>query len=103
MIKKYKKKPVTIEAYQVPENIFTGYTIKDAEAMLEIETELTEWIGDRIKMFKWVSGPQSGIKIPTLEGEMLASPGDYIIKGVAGEFYPCKPDIFKQTYEEVNG
>jgi len=38
-------------------------------------------------------------KIPTLEGDMLASKGDYIIKGVNGEFYPCKPDIFEKTYE----
>ena len=40
-----------------------------------------------------------GIKIPTLEGVMVAVPGDWIIKGVKGEFYPCKPDIFKATYE----
>lgn len=39
--------------------------------------------------------------IPTLEGAMEANPGDYIIKGVAGEFYPCKPDIFEATYEPV--
>ena len=39
--------------------------------------------------------------IKTLEGNHLASVGDYIIKGVQGEFYPCKPDIFEQTYEEV--
>lgn len=43
----------------------------------------------------------SKIVIPTLEGNMLASIGDYIIKGVNGEFYPCKPDIFDKTYEEV--
>lgn len=41
------------------------------------------------------------ITIITLEGEMNASPGDYIIRGVQGEFYPCKPDIFEQTYEVV--
>lgn len=39
--------------------------------------------------------------IPTLEGPHRADPGDYIIQGVAGEFYPCKPDIFQETYEEV--
>ena len=42
------------------------------------------------------------INIPTLEGNMQVSLGDYIIKGVNGEFYPCKPDIFNKTYEEVN-
>lgn len=41
------------------------------------------------------------IDIPTLEGTMRAMPGDYIIEGVSGEFYPCKPDIFEQTYELV--
>ena len=41
------------------------------------------------------------MKIPTLEGVMTASPGDYVICGVKGELYPCKPDIFVQTYEEV--
>jgi hypothetical protein len=40
--------------------------------------------------------------IPTLEGDMRASPGDWIIKGVAGEFYPCKPDIFAATYEAAD-
>lgn len=39
--------------------------------------------------------------IPTLEGNHLADKGDFIIKGVKGEFYPCKPDIFEKTYEEV--
>lgn len=43
----------------------------------------------------------SGLVIKTLEGEHIASIGDYIIKGVHGEFYPCKPDIFEETYEEV--
>lgn len=42
-----------------------------------------------------------GIEIPTLEGVMLCSPGDWIIKGVKGEFYPCKSDIFEATYEKV--
>ena len=45
--------------------------------------------------------PHITIKIKTLKGEMLASIGDFIIKGVDGEFYPCKPDIFQKTYEEV--
>jgi hypothetical protein len=44
---------------------------------------------------------RGGLVIKTLEGEHLASIGDYIIKGVNGEFYPCKPDIFHKTYEEV--
>lgn len=45
---------------------------------------------------------KKGRKIETLEGTMIANVGDYIIKGVNGEFYPCKPDIFEQTYERVD-
>ena len=45
--------------------------------------------------------PQVHIKIKTLEGKMVSRVGDYIIKGVNGEFYPCKPDIFEKTYEKV--
>ena len=43
------------------------------------------------------------LKVSTLEGEMTAQPGDWLLKGVAGEFYPCKPDIFEATYEPVIG
>lgn len=43
------------------------------------------------------------LRIDTLEGEMTAQLGDYVIKGVNGEFYPCKPDIFEKTYEPVEG
>lgn len=56
---------------------------------------LAAWMGIRIDLLG------HGFIIPTLEGDMLASPGDYIIKGVQGEFYPCKPDIFEATYEGV--
>lgn len=45
---------------------------------------------------------EGGLKIFTLEGPLMATPGDWIIKGVKGEFYPCKPDIFEATYEPVN-
>lgn len=60
-VKKFRKKPVIVEAYQT------------------IQSQI----------------------IHTLEGDMLASPGDWIITGVNGEQYPCKPDIFEKTYEEV--
>lgn len=74
---KYIKKPVSIEAF-----IWTG---ENKEA---IETFLNG--------FGYVKGDY--VEIGTLEGLMVASIGDYIIKGVEGEFYPCKPDIFKKTY-----
>ncbi len=88
---KYRKKPVVIEAMQ-----FTGSSTSKGRFNRWKETgELR---------------PKSGIEtcditsveIETLEGVMIASPMDYIIKGVNGEFYPCKPDIFEKTYEKVD-
>ena len=84
MIKKYRKKPVEIEAVQ--------WTGKNFEEIIAMDTE---------KRFLWTYS-EKYILIYTLEGTMQASVGDYIIKGVQGEFYPCKPDIFEQTYDEVH-
>lgn len=81
MMAKYKKKPVVIEAIR-----FTGSNYE----------EIREFIG------KNTLCSDLSIVIPTLEGDMVAQKGDYIIKGVHGEFYPCKPDIFYETYEVVS-
>lgn len=92
---KYRKKPVEIEAVQLtwanwddicdfvqlpwgPEGVHGCYSDKGVESD---------------------SGEKIGLIIPTLEGNMLANENDYIIKGFHGEFYPCKPDIFEETYE----
>lgn len=88
MIKKYKKKPVIIEAIQFEDN---------ADCILAIY----EFIGQETTRVNYKDKNNPYIKIETLEGTMKASIGDYIIKGVNGEFYPCKPDIFEKTYEEV--
>ncbi len=80
---KYRKLPVVIDAL--------NWTGNNRKAMLE-------FIGE--KKFYLVQNDKSLI-IPTLEGDYKADCGDFIIKGAAGEFYPCKPDIFWQTYEEV--
>ena len=77
---KYRKKPVVIEAIR-----FIGSNYE----------EIREFIGQNTLC------SDSSIVIPTLEGDMVAQKGDYIIKGVQGEFYPCKPDIFKETYEKI--
>lgn len=82
-IKQYRKKPVVIEAAQLD---------NDWSNVKEIAT----WCGGT-----WVGSIGKGIVIETLEGNITASQGDYIIKGVKGEFYPCKPDIFDATYEPV--
>lgn len=82
----YRKKPVTIEAIQWTDNISEILTFcKDAE--FEVRHGIT--------------GDWRNLYINTLEGRMKASQGDYIVKGVNGEFYPCKPDIFERTYEKV--
>ena len=83
MAKKYRKKPVVIEAVQ-----WTGDNV----------IEMYQFTG--IKSIK-VSNSDELI-VHTLEGDMIASNGDYIIKGIKGEFYPCKSDIFEQTYEECD-
>ena len=82
---KYRKKPVVIEADQL--------TIHNL-------SKLAAWCGGSIKGLK-LPIEERCIDIQTLEGEMRANMGDWIIKGVAGEFYPCKPEIFEATYEAV--
>ena len=80
---KYRKRPVEVEAIQ-----FTGYNYQ----------EIQEFAGDSYKLNNFNASPY----IHTLEGDMLVSPTDYVIKGVKGEFYPCKADIFLETYERVD-
>lgn len=90
---KYKKKPVIIEAIQ-----FDGLNFE----------EIKDFVQDRLKYdiidSAWQVGkgvPHILMEIETLEGNMNVSKYDYIIRGVQGEFYPCKPDIFEMTYEKV--
>jgi len=80
---KYRKKPVVIEAIQ-----WTGDNLKECLDFMKFSNRTRTVYRDKII-------------IHTLEGAMTASIGDYIIKGVSGEFYPCKPDIFEKTYEKV--
>ncbi len=78
----FRKKPVVIEAMQVPQS--PG----DCDA-------LCDWLGEG---GDWIAA-ENAILIDTLEGEMRANVGDWIIRGVKGEIYPCKPDIFAATYD----
>ncbi|MFS0904137.1 hypothetical protein AB3N02_13870 [Priestia aryabhattai] len=89
---KYRKKPVVIEAFK-----FYVHPMPD-------------WFMDKVTSndvilrkcnYKKYSIDEAYCEIKTLEGTMVAEGGDFIIKGVKGEIYPCKPDIFYQTYEEV--
>ena len=93
---KYIKKPIIVEAFK-----WTGGID---------QTEDPEWIIEAIKAGKVYFGRMAMFKgkqyvqlqISTLEGLMTANVGDYIIQGIKGEIYPCKPDIFEETYEPVN-
>jgi hypothetical protein len=84
VVRKFRKRPVTIEAMQ----------ITSGESVLSIA--------------EWINNPKTGystnpptVWIETLEGRMEGSVGDWIIKGIEGEFYPCKNEIFIKTYQEV--
>lgn len=87
MVKSYKKKPVIIEAIQWNDNY------DEVKKFVGADCSLTDDVTELL--------------IATLEDgkvtkvQHIATKGDYIIKGIKGEFYPCKPDIFQQTYEEV--
>ena len=66
-----------------------------------IVVEATQWFPDMGQQLGVEYHPDESYHIPTLEGNMLVNPGDWIITGVKGEKYPCKPDIFEATYEAV--
>lgn len=88
----YRKRPVIVEAHQ-----YRGDNRKF----------IIDWIGrDRVTHQGVDDGGAvhelANLRIATPEGEMTARLGDYVIKGVAGEFYPCKPDVFEETYEIVS-
>ncbi len=81
-MKKYVKRPIVIEAMQ-----WTGFNYEELMTYFKYPTHLLLI--------------ERSLYIVTLEGRMRATPGDYIIKGIAKEFYPCKPSVFIMTYEEV--
>ncbi len=90
ILKKYRKKPVEIDAIQLH--------------MSNMDALITQMRREGIEVSTHSEPPMraiTGIKIKTLEGTMVANIGDYIIKGVQGEYYPCKPDIFEKTNEKV--
>jgi len=90
----YRKRPVVIEARRIPEAKLPGSVPSRGEI-----AAIAYWCGGAVMTN--VSSGEFCIDIRTLEGVMRALPGDWIIKGVQGEFYPCKADIFAATYEEV--
>lgn len=83
---KFRKKPVVVDAVQ-----FNGSNTVAMSRFMDVPLDNTRIVPFARKLI-----------IKTLEGDMTASEGDWIIKGVQGEFYPCKPDIFADTYEPVD-
>lgn len=121
---KYRKKPVVVEATQWFKNgdhpldysrTHDGLENGELRQFTSVERKAKGWEGDIVRYFRHPDVPgKSACKhcgeamdnhgwIETLEGGHIVCPGDWIIKGVAGEFYPCKPDIFAATYELVEG
>ena len=100
---KYRKKPVVVEAIQfkIIKEIPCKFGVhKETNSM-----EIAEFMRKPLEVKTIPDGTPRGkpsISIETLEGVMTAGIGDYIIKGVNGEFYPCKPDVFEKTYEAVD-
>ncbi len=84
VVRQYRKKPVIIDAF----HFTVGSSSKALHDFMGVDD-------------KWGIDENNNVYIVTLEGTMLAKIGDYIIKGVHGEYYPCKPDIFRATYEIV--
>ena len=83
---KYRKKPIVIEAVQFKSTGGHGN-----------HQEIADFVGQQLKIINM----GDTIIIPTLEGNMECSLNDYVIRGIKGEFYPCKPDIFEQSYEKT--
>lgn len=91
---RYRKKPIEVQAMR-----WDSTNTQD----------VVKWMGGWDRSGVWLKqkvtpdgkGALWFLVIPTLEGEMEAMPGDWVIKGVKGEFYPCKPDIFAATYEAI--
>jgi hypothetical protein len=89
---RYVKKPIIVDAFPLPRPGHPDENQAFHNWCLSVGFREWSWVGD---------GYAASINVPTLEGVMRADPGHWIIKGVKGEFYPCKPDIFVATYDPV--
>lgn len=101
---KYRKKPVVIEAlqYKIVKEIPCKFGIHKESNSMEIAKFMKVPILHEHTIPDGTKEGRKCIEINTLEGVMQANINDYIIQGIKGEFYPCKPDIFEQTYELVD-
>ena len=95
---KFRKKPVVVNAVQ-----WTGINVEEMHGWLSAlaaAKTVSEEVAQQVQ-FDMTKPPHIKLSIKTLEGEMAADHGDFVICGVKGELYPCKPDIFEATYEAV--
>lgn len=90
----YRKKPVLVEAFQLSSDVEVIAPEWFTQAVIDEKVFIDRSIADGHAVVY-------GYTIETLEGRMKAKIGDYIIRGVNGELYPCKPDIFRKTYEKA--
>lgn len=95
---RFRKKPVVIEAVRIGANPGSG----DVSACF---TERPAWLTAAVEdgTVRNAEGQDDGVIVRTLEGELHGRPGDWLIRGTAGELYPCKPEIFAATYETAPG
>jgi len=92
MIKQYRKRPVVIQAVE-----WTGSNLREVIDFIGLHPSAEKWTWEEYEHVV----KTDGLKIFTLEGTHMATVGDFIIKGIQVEAYPCKPDIFEKTYEMV--
>lgn len=97
---KFRKKPVVIEAVQLRWDTWSEMCDHAGVGKLEDGKPEGCYVGPDGKPCEDTNA-KMGMKIPTLEGVMIATENDWIIRGVKGELYPCKPDIFEATYEPI--
>lgn len=99
---KYRKKPVVIDAVQLTwENWSEMFEFAGVGKLADNKPTGCYVGADGVALPEGQTSEKMGLLIPTLEGLMLACQNDYVIRGVKGELYPCKPDIFEATYEPV--
>ena len=98
----FRKKPIMIEAVQFESVSFAGHGLYKIN--FDTVADLPKWLRDAMMDGNIVPDivEEGGVIVQTLEGRHIASPGDWIIRGVKGEIYPCKPDIFAMTYDPVD-
>ena len=102
-MKTFRRKPLTVEATQFDGTFESGAQIVRWALSCGVSIEYHPFLADHFKGDPqvYVAHPDPFLRIPTLEGTMIAKAGDWVIRGTHNEFYPCKPEIFRDTYELI--